>query len=222
MDVLTTTKQEIHIIVKVITFPSPQLLSSIYGSPRFEEFQILWENLCSVSLLHDLPWAIVGDFNDVITNSKKRGGGSLHRITAYRNYMNFCNMIDLGFFGVTFTQTNRRDINALIQQKIDRCWANSAWNLIFPNANVTHLPKVSLDHYPLLLSLYENPQRRLERPFHFEKMWLNHPRFQQVVEKAQGLNPSLGLAISTFKTLATTWNKEIFGSIFARKRKLLS
>ena len=42
------------------------------------------------------------------------------------------------------------------------------------------------------------------------------------MEKAWGLNLSPGLAISTFKTLATTWNKEIFGNIFARKRKLLA
>ena len=42
------------------------------------------------------------------------------------------------------------------------------------------------------------------------------------MEKAWGLDLSPGLAISTFKTLATTWNKEIFGNIFARKRKLLA
>lgn len=96
--------------------------------------------------------------------------------------------------------------------------ANPSWNLVFPNANVTHLPRVSSDHCPLLLSLYKNHQSRLGRPFCFEKMWLNHLRFQQVVENAWGLAISVSLAISTFKSLATTWNKEIF----ARKRKLLT
>ena len=115
----------------------------------------------------------MGDFNDVIDGTKKLGGNpvSLRRITAYRNCMNFCNMIDLGFFGASFTWTNRRDINALIQQRIDRCWTNSDWTLLFPDANVTHLPRVSSDHCPLLLKLFENGQRRLERPFRFEKMW---------------------------------------------------
>jgi len=42
------------------------------------------------------------------------------------------------------------------------------------------------------------------------------------VEKAWEIMPSLGLAISTFKDLATTWNKDIFGNIFARKRQLLA
>ena len=55
MDVLTAMEQEIHAIVKVFSSPSPWILSSIYESLRFKECQILWDNLCSVSLLHNLP-----------------------------------------------------------------------------------------------------------------------------------------------------------------------
>lgn len=111
MDVLTTTEKEIHAIMKVISSPSPWLLSF-----RFEERQILWDNFCSISLLHDLPWTIVGDFNDVINGTEKLGGNpvSLQRITTYRNCMNFCNMIDLGFSGATYMWTKRRDVNVLI------------------------------------------------------------------------------------------------------------
>lgn len=180
--------------------------------------------MCSISLLHDLPWTIVGDFNDVINGTEKLGGNpvSLQRITTYRNCMNFCNMIDLGFSSATYMWTKRRDVNVLIQQRIDRCWANSAWTLLFPEANVTHLPRVSSDHCPFLLRLFKNCQRRLERLFRIEKMWLSHPKLQQIVQKALESMPSLGLAISTFKTLATTSNKEIFRNIFARKRQLLA
>ena len=62
LDVLAATEQEIHAIVKVLNSPTPWLLSSIYGSLRFEERQVLWDNLYSISLLHNLPWSIVGDF----------------------------------------------------------------------------------------------------------------------------------------------------------------
>ena len=79
--------------------------------------------MCIVSLLQDLPWVVMGDFNDVINGSKKLGGNLviLCRTTACRDYMNFCNMIDLGYSRAIFTWTNRRDVNALIQQRIDRC-----------------------------------------------------------------------------------------------------
>ena len=73
LNVLAATKQEVHAIVKVLNSPTPWLLSSIYGSPRFEERQVLWDNLCLVSLLHKLPWSIVGDINDVLNGLKKKG-----------------------------------------------------------------------------------------------------------------------------------------------------
>lgn len=101
--------------------------------------------------------------------------------------MNFYNMIDHGFFGPTFTWTSHREISTLIQQRIDRCWVNPSWNSTFPKANVTHLPRISLDHCLLLLCLANNLQSRLERPFCFEKMWIGHPGFQQVVDNAWSL-----------------------------------
>ena len=42
------------------------------------------------------------------------------------------------------------------------------------------------------------------------------------MENAWGLTQSLSLAISAFKSLVTTWNKEIFGNIFTRKKKFLT
>ena len=97
LDVLTATEQEIHAIVKVNSSSSSWLLSSIYGSPRFAERLILWDNLCTVSRLHNLPWAIVGDFNDVLNDSEKKGGNRVNMTrataTAYRNCycLNSCN-----------------------------------------------------------------------------------------------------------------------------------
>lgn len=91
LEVLATTEKEIDAIVKVNNFDHPWLLSSIYGSPRFAECKILWKNLCSVSTLHNLPWAIVGDFNDVLNDSKKLGGNRVNmtRATAYSDCMSF-------------------------------------------------------------------------------------------------------------------------------------
>ena len=155
MEVLATTEYEIHAIVKVINSNLSWLLSSIYGSPRFAKCTLFWENLCSISLLRNLPWAIVDDFNDVLDDSEKRGGNrvSMTRASAYRNCMSFCNMIDLGFSRPTFTWTNCKDIGGLTQTRIDRCWANPSWTLAFSEANVTHLPHISSDHCPLLLCL---------------------------------------------------------------------
>lgn len=136
--------------------------------------------------------------------------------------MNFCNMIDLGFSGPIFTWTNRGDVSDLIQQCLDRFWANQAWNLLFTEASVTHLPRISSNHCPLPFNLSNSYPSRLDRPFRFEKMWLSHPGFCRVVEDAWDCSPSLNLAISSFKTLASSWTREIFGNLFAKKRKIFA
>ena len=221
LEVLATTEQEIHAIVKVNNFDHPWLLSLIYGSPRFAERKILWENLCFVSTLHNLPWAIVGDFNDVLNDSEKLKGNRVNmtRATAYCDCMSSCNMLDLGFSGPIYTWTNRRDANGLIQTRIDRCWANPSWAITYPEVNVTHLPRISSDHCPLLLSLSRIEHNKLQRPFRFEKMWLTHPGFPAIVDRAWDHAPSLAQAISSFTNYATAWNKEVFGNLFAQKKK---
>ena len=51
-------------------------------------------------------------------------------------------------------------------------------------------------------------------------MWLSHLGFCQVVEDAWDCSPNQ--AISSFKTLASNWNKEVFRNLFAKKRNILA
>lgn len=70
---LSSTEQEIHAIISFTSRPS-WLLLAVYGSPRFAERRLLWDNLKSVASLHSLPWVIVGDFNEVLIGVDKFGG----------------------------------------------------------------------------------------------------------------------------------------------------
>ena len=53
-------------------------------------------------------------------------------------------------------------------------------------------------------------------------MWLSHPGFPTIVEKAWDQAASFDQAVSSFTTLAITWNKEVFGNLFDRKKKILA
>ena len=91
--------------------------------------------------LHDLPWALMGDFNEVLATKEKYGGNPIcqRRVNAIKECMDDCRMMDLGFTGPIFTWTNKRELNNLIQCRLDRCWVNPGWKNFYPEANVTHL-----------------------------------------------------------------------------------
>lgn len=71
---LSSTEQEIHLLVTPNVSQSTWLLSVVYANPRVAERRLLWDNLCLVSNLHSLPWVIAGDFNEVLICEDKFGG----------------------------------------------------------------------------------------------------------------------------------------------------
>ena len=60
-------------------------------------------------------------------------------------------MLDLGFAGPKYTWTNCRPISSMILERINRCFANPVWRILFPEALVTHLPRTFSDHCPVLI-----------------------------------------------------------------------
>ena len=155
---LLATEQEIHATVKVHDSDFSWILSPIYASPRLVERRIMWDNLSQVAQLHNLPWLLLGDFNEVLSSEDKLGGRrvNLNRALDFKAYLDSCNLLDLGFLGLKFTWSNRRQISDLILERIDRCFANPAWRLMFLEAFVTHLPQVFSDHCPVLLELSQS------------------------------------------------------------------
>lgn len=74
---LASTEQKIHVSVKVRNSNFTWIFSAVYSSPRLSERSILGNNLCSVADSHNLPWVIVGDFNEPLFDSDKFGGRSI-------------------------------------------------------------------------------------------------------------------------------------------------
>ena len=49
---------------------------------------------------------------------------SINRSLLFKECLDKCNMVDMGFNGPKFTWTNRREISSLIQERIDRFFMN--------------------------------------------------------------------------------------------------
>lgn len=64
-------------MVKVCTSNFTWLISSVYASPRIAERRISWSNLSKVANLHDFPWLLLGDFNEILSGKDKFGGRNI-------------------------------------------------------------------------------------------------------------------------------------------------
>lgn len=220
--IMGSTEQEIHVVMQVCNSNSQWLFSGIYVSPRYKERKVLWANLETIAETTYIPWIVLGDFNEVVSESEKLGGGTINFNKALRfsEMLSNCCLTDLGFSGPRFTWTNLRQTGGLIQERLDRAVANPSWRIMFPNAEVSHLPRVHSDHCPVLLDF--NPRRVVgqEKPFRFETMWLSHPTFESVVIRSwEEGGHDLQSSIEIFCQRVTRWNKEVFGNVFQEKKK---
>ncbi|XP_023918482.1 uncharacterized protein LOC112030031 [Quercus suber] len=221
---LASTEQEIHISVKVRPSNLSWLFSAIYASPRSAERHILWNNLIKVADLHNMPWVIAGDFNEPLLEDDKFGGRavSVNRSLLFKECLDYCNMIDIGFSGPRFTWSNRREVQALIQERIDRFFVNPSWCVLYPDAKVVHLTRCHSDHCPVLLEMQPREVNRRERPFMFQTCWLSNITFPKVVAQAWRNVPRLGEAIENFTKEAKVWNRTQFGNIFTWKKNIMA
>ena len=224
MPPLSSTEKEIHATVKVRSSDFTWLIFAIYASPRLVERRILWENLKIVAHLYNLPWLMLGDFNEVLYGEDKFVGNQVNLNIAleFKGCLDECNMLDLGFVGPKFTWTNHRPIFNLILERIDRCFANPVWRLLYPEVIVAHLPRTFSDHYPVLIELCRAIVNHLNKPFHFQTMWLLHKDFSRVMQQVWTKNKILKEAILDFVVRARRWNTEVVGNLFARKRRVLA
>lgn len=87
---------------------------------------------------------------------------------------------------------------------------------------VKHLQLIKSDHRLLLLILHGAPLLdKDERPFRFQAAWLTHPHFNNFLRENWINNKGLGYATENFGNKVKVWNKNVFGNIFQKKRKIL-
>lgn len=93
----------------------------------------MWSNLIKVAQLHNLPWLVLGDFNEVLCGEDKFGGRlvDINRAFEFKECLDLCNLQDLGFSGPKFTWSNLRQVTELILERIDCYFGNLSWRIAF-------------------------------------------------------------------------------------------
>jgi hypothetical protein len=102
-------------------------LTCVYGELRVENHHRMWDALRALRLESDLPWLIMGDFNELLwpeehLSCTPRPTGKME---AFREVLSDCSLVDLGFVGVRFTFNNKRQGRANVKVCLEGAVATS-------------------------------------------------------------------------------------------------
>ncbi|KAH7865091.1 hypothetical protein Vadar_002091 [Vaccinium darrowii] len=104
-------------------------------------------------------------------------------MSRFEDFIDQCNLIDLGLTGYPFTWRNNREGEGHIQERLDRAPATPSWRTRYANAKVEHVDAVGSDHNVLLLHL--NPGDLQRKPFfRFDARWVQEEELAAIIEKA--------------------------------------
>jgi hypothetical protein len=109
-------------------------LVCVYGDPHHGLLEHIWTQVFNfVQTHHDLPIFCMGDMNEIMHPNEKHGPGrpDMRRISVLCDLVKRCGFMDLGYSGPAYTWTNKRFTSAPTFQRLDRCFANAEWCMIY-------------------------------------------------------------------------------------------
>lgn len=194
---------------------------AVYASPNPSIRDTFWHHLCDLSRSITSPWMLIGDWNEILFSNEQKGCFFSHnRAAAFGRVLDSCELLDLQSSGGKFTWHRTQGYKHMAK-RLDRALANLQWRLAFPEAFVETLCRFHSDHNPLFLRLGGLPQSRGPKHFRFEAAWIMHEDYQQVVASAWEEKRGRPLeALNEVRNNSLSFNHEVFGNIFKKKRKI--
>ncbi|KAK1378466.1 hypothetical protein POM88_025210 [Heracleum sosnowskyi] len=165
----------------------------------------------------------MGDFNEILSQEDKEGGGtkSDSQIEAFRMSLEICALQPLDYHGTHFTWS-RNTVDGCIKERLDWAIANEEWVECFPNNRLTHLDFFHSDHRALYLCLQDSTElsflNRKRKRFRFENIWVREPDCQDIITASWKTSDqsALLLVIDNIKECTlklASWNQSKFGSL---------
>jgi exonuclease III len=128
-------------------------LTGFYGFPDNGRRRESWNFLRQLAQVSNLPWCVLGDFNDILSPSEKKGrtDRAPYLINGFRSAVLDSGLADVHMEGYLYTWFKSLGTVRAVEERLDRALANDAWSQKFPNAILENLPAPASDHYPIML-----------------------------------------------------------------------
>ncbi|GMI97858.1 hypothetical protein HRI_003455100 [Hibiscus trionum] len=167
--------RHIDVVIKDDSVGITWRCTGFYGNPETNRRQESWNLLRSLDDSPEMPWLVIGDFNEILYSSEKQGGllRNPRQMDLFRSALEDCALDDIGYLGSWFTWDKGRREQSNMRLRLDRGVANNAWWSLFPSFKLQHLQHSFSDHCPLLLHTNSsgNAGNRVWH-FRFEASWL--------------------------------------------------
>lgn len=160
----------------------------VYGFNLLEDRSSL---LSSLEELHAslpvsrLPWAVVGDFNQILRISHHSNHLTVRVDTSGIEEINLtlqeAELFEAQAKGVPFTWRNNQD-DSPISTRIDHAFINQQWAEAFPDSYADFLDPSQSDHAPCLFRV-PALRRRVCKPFKYFHHLADHPQYAELVRE---------------------------------------
>ena len=149
----------------------------VYGEAQVSERYKTWDTLKSIAGNSGLPWLALGDFNEVLHQTKHDGVNrrSQDQMDGFRDALDVCGLVDLGFKGRRWTFEKRVAGGTFTWVRLDRAVADPVWCAMFAACEVSNVAAASSDHGPVLLKLDVSGAYTSPKVFCYEQKWERHP-----------------------------------------------
>ncbi|XP_073362950.1 uncharacterized protein [Aegilops tauschii subsp. strangulata] len=193
----------------------------VYGEAQVQDRYKTWDMLRGIAGNNNLPWAVIGDFNEVLHAHEHDGVGQHNQaqMDAFRVVMDTCGLMDIGSKGSCWTFEKKVAGGTYTRVRLDMCLANPAWCMAFPTPVLEHKTAASSDHAPILLKFSDvQACKKPPRAFKYELMWERDPDLFEFVgtgwkEKEGGTVADVRDKLSKMSRNLTTWDRTHFGSV---------
>ncbi|XP_026433325.1 uncharacterized protein LOC113330711 [Papaver somniferum] len=168
----------------------------------------------------NLPWLAIGDFNVVTSIEEKVGGKTPNKraMMDFNNCLDICELMQAPKTGLQHSWPNCQHGSKRILCNLDRAVFNQLWLHKFNGWGYKVGLRIALDHAPLLGGCASIPKPH-NTPMRFQKIWISHPTFMEVVEKCCSEevvgDPAFlfQTKLKKLKRILKDWNWTVFGDI---------
>lgn len=198
----------------------PWRLTGFYGEPNRNLRSRTWNLLRNLARDSNLPWCVIGDMNNIVNHSDKKGGAPYPQslVDGFNNVLEETNLKDLELSGHPFTWERGRGTQAWKEIRLDRALVSNDWCTLFPLVKLYNLEGTPSDHSPIFLEPKRMQSTAVRKRFRFENAWLLEPLCSQIVkdrwEDVQELN-IMDKVRQCGESLAI-WGREITGCFSKR------